>query len=139
MIPATHMNACQPLLAAGRSPGSRRQFLKGLAALTAPCFVPARALGRDGAVAPSERLVMGCIGVGGQGTRQMAGGIWSPEGGFIGRAEIQIVAVSDANANNRDQARDIVNRKYGDQGCAAYRDFRELIARRDIDVCLVAN
>jgi predicted dehydrogenase len=119
---------------------SRRRFL-GLsaAALAAPGLVPASALGRDGTVAPSNRIVMGCIGVGGQGTRQMAGGIWSPEGGFISQPNVHIIAVCDANANNRNRARDIVNQKYQNQDCAAYRDFRELVARTDLDAVLSAT
>lgn len=123
---------------------SRRHFLRTGARLTVgavalPQLIPAAALGRDGAVAPSERFVMGCIGVGGQGTRGMAGGIWAPEGGFIGRPEIQVVAVCDVNTRNRENARRIVNQKYGNEDCAVYGDFRELLARKDIDVLLVAT
>ncbi len=123
---------------------NRRQFLNASAratmtAVAFPAFVPAAALGRGGAVAPSERFVMGCIGVGGQGTRGMAGGIWAPEGGFIGRPEIQVVAVCDVNAHNRENARRIVNEKYGNQDCATYHDFHELLARQDIQVLLIAT
>jgi predicted dehydrogenase len=119
---------------------SRRHFLRTTAAVAGvPLLVPASALGLAGTVAPSNRLVMGCIGVGGQGTRGMAGGIWAPEGGFIGRPEIHIVAVCDVNRNNRNHARDIVNAKYGNQDCATYGDFRELLARPDIDIVLSAT
>jgi predicted dehydrogenase len=69
----------------------------------------------------------------------MAGGIWAPEGGFIGRPEIKVVAVCDVNARNRENARTIVNQKYGNQDCAAYKDYRELLARKDIDVVLIAT
>ena len=123
-----------------RSGLSRRSFLGRSAALVAlPAIVPASALGRDGAVAPSNRLVMGCIGVGGQGTRQMAGGIWAPPGGFIAQPGVQVVAVSDANANNRNRARDIVNQHYGHQDCAGFVDFREITRRPDIDIILSAT
>ena len=123
---------------------SRRQFLRraaglGTAVAAFPEFVPASGLGRAGTVAPNSRIVMCCIGVGGQGTRGMAGGIWAPEGGFIGRKEIQVVAVADANQRNRDNAQRIVNEKYGNRDCASYRDFRELLARREIDALLVAT
>lgn len=122
----------------------RRQFLQRISAATLgattfPTLIPGSALGKNGAVAPSNRLVMGCIGLGGQGTRGMAGGIWAPEGGFIGRPEIQVVAVCDVNAHNRNNARDIVNKKYGNEDCATYVDFRELLARRDIDILLAGT
>ncbi len=121
------------------SPLSRRRFLGIATAAAVPYFIPASALGRDGSVAPSNRQVMGCIGVGGQGTRGMAGGIWAPDGGFIGRSEIHIAAVCDVNAHNRNRARDIVNTKYGNKDCATYIDFRELLARPDIDIVLSAT
>lgn len=125
-------------------PISRRRFLNsvvgtGLATLAVPQLVPSSVLGRDGSVAPNSRFIMGCIGVGGQGTRGMAGGIWAPEGGFIGRPEIQVVAVCDVNARNRENARRIVNQKYGNKDCGVYGDFRELLARKDVDVLLVAT
>lgn len=116
---------------------TRRRFLHRLAAASAaPLIVAPAVLGRDGAVAPSNRLVMGCAGVGGQGTRQMAGGIWAPPGGFIAQPGVQVVAVADANAHNRDRARDIVNQHYGNQDCAAHVDFREVTRRPDIDLIL---
>jgi predicted dehydrogenase len=49
------------------------------------------------------------------------------------------VAVCDVNANNRNRARDIVNKYYGNNDCAGYNDFRELTARQDIDAVLVAT
>ncbi|MHB8521396.1 MAG: Gfo/Idh/MocA family protein [Limisphaerales bacterium] len=123
---------------------NRRQFLSQAARRTAgaislPYLVPAGVLGLNGAVAPSNRIVMGFIGVGGQGTRGMAGGIWAPAGGFIGRAEVQGVAACDVNARHRDNARDLINRKYGNNDCATYADFRELLARKDIDAVLIAT
>jgi len=123
---------------------SRRHFLRrstgiiaGLAAF--PHVIPSSSLGKAGSVAASNRIVMGCIGVGGQGTRGMAGGIWAPEGGFIGRPEVKVAAVCDVDARHRNNARDIVNNKYGNKDCAAYNDFRELLARQDIDALLIAT
>jgi len=123
---------------------SRRQFLRrGTAALSAgvaiPYIVPSSVLGKDGAVTPSERIVMGAIGVGGQGTRHIGGGIWVQGGGFLSKPSVQFVAVCDVNANNRDNARDIVNKFYGNKDCASYSDFRQLAARKDIDAVLVGT
>jgi predicted dehydrogenase len=122
----------------------RRQFLRKsakavLGAVAVPAIMPGSVFGINGTVAPSNRIVMGFIGVGGQGTRGMAGGIWAPEGGFIGRKEVQGVAVCDVNANNRNNARAIINRKNGNDDCAVYGDFRELLARKDIDAVLIAT
>lgn len=123
---------------------TRRRFLTKTGSVVSslmafPLVVPSSSLGKAGSVAASNRIVMGCIGVGGQGTRGMAGGIWAPEGGFIGRPEVKVVAVCDVDARHRNNARDIVNNKYGNKDCAAYNDFRELLARQDIDALLIAT
>jgi len=113
---------------------TRREFIKGagrasLGALAFPYIVPATALGAEGAVAPSNRIVMGAIGVGGQGTGNMRR--------FLGDGSVQMVAVCDVDKSHREAARGIVNEKYGNQDCADYNDFRELLARDDIDaVCI---
>ena len=123
---------------------NRRQFLREAAgasvvAVGFPCLAASSALGKAGAVAASNRIVMGAIGVGGQGTRHVGGGIWVQGGGFLSKPEVQFVAVCDVNANNRNRARDIVNKHYGNNDCASYNDFRELVAREDIDAVLVAT
>jgi len=114
---------------------SRRQFLKGATVAAAgvagfPYFVPSSALGRAGNVAASNRIVMGCIGMGGMGSGNM--------GGFLGKKEVQVVAVCDVDAGRRNRARDRVNKKYGNQDCVAYSDFREEIERKDIDALSLA-
>lgn len=124
-------------------PLSRREFLRRSAAATAafglPAIVPASALGRGGRAAPSERIVMASIGVGGQGTQHVVGGIWTPAGGLTGRDDVQYVAACDVNALNLERARKLVNERYGNNDCAVYRDFRELLAREDIDAVLIAT
>jgi len=115
---------------------NRRQFLKELAgtsvgAVAFPYVVPSSVFGKDGKVIPSERIVMGCIGMGGQGTGNMRG--------FLGKKEVQIVAVCDVDINHRYRARDIVNKKYGNQDCAAYNDFRKVTERKDIDAVSIAT
>lgn len=123
---------------------SRRDFLKDSAAVAGaaiawPAIVPSSAMGNAGAVAPSNRIVMGAIGVGGQGTRHVGGGIWVQGGGFLSKPEVQFVAICDVNANHRNRGVDIVNKHYGSNDCASYNDFRELTARQDIDAVLVAT
>src|SRR5689334_4067053 len=113
----------------------RRQFLKtaiGAGALAfAPQIIPSSALGRDGAVAPSERIVLGGIGIGNRGTYDL--------GCFLQQPDVQFVAVCDVRAARRQAVKKIADEKYGNQACATYRDFRELLQRDDIDAVLIAT
>ncbi len=115
---------------------NRRQFLTraaGVAAASAtlPSIVPCSALGLNGDVAPSNRITMGFIGVGGMGQDYMKE--------FTQLPDVQVVAVCDPNRWRREQAQHTVNGWYNKQGCAAYVDFRELVARRDIDAVCIAS
>jgi len=115
---------------------NRRQFIKKVSGVAAgaisfPYIIPSSALGKAGTVAPSNRIVMGCIGVGSMGTGDMKA--------FLTKDEVQIVAVCDVDSNHRNRARDIVNRKYQNEDCAAYNDFREIISRDDIDAVMIAT
>jgi len=117
-------------------PIHRRDFLKqGLlvsAALAAPNLIPASALGRDGAVAPSERIVMGGIGIGGRGSHDL--------GWLMGEADTQFVAVCDVRKERREAVKKIVDDKYGNTDCATYGDIREFLAlRQDGDAVLIAT
>jgi predicted dehydrogenase len=115
---------------------SRRQFLRRSAAATAgvlaaPYFVRASALGLAGGVAASERIVMGAIGTGGMGKGDM--------NAMMGFPEVQMVAVCDVDSNHRKQAREMVNKKYGNSDCKDFNDFRELLAIKDIDAVTVTT
>jgi hypothetical protein len=111
---------------------NRRAFLKASAAMTAlPCVIPASALGLDGGPAPSGRIVMGGIGIGNQGSGDM--------GAFLGRSDVQYVAVCDVKRAVREGAKRRVDAHNGDTGCAAYNDFRELLVRKDIDAIHIAT
>ncbi|HOZ45637.1 MAG TPA: Gfo/Idh/MocA family oxidoreductase [Candidatus Hydrogenedentes bacterium] len=105
---------------------SRRSFLKRAPfAATGPLLLPRLAFGAN------ERVAVGCIGVGPQGNGVM--------GGFLNDERARVVAVCDVNTSRRDATCDRVKKHYGDAGCAAYRDFRELLARDDIDAVLIAS
>jgi len=130
---------------------SRRQFLRQssvtfAAALSAPLVLPASVLGRDGTVAPSERINMGFIGLGGQGTGHLLGGAWTyVPGGYAARNDVQVLAVCDVRKERRDYAHSRCNEIYGQRlgqtdyrGVQAYNDFREVLARPDIDAVLLA-
>jgi len=115
---------------------SRRRFLKralGVAGgvVAAPYMIASDALGAGDRPAPSNRLAMGCVGMGGRGTGDMRG--------FLGFAELQVVGVCDVVERKRYGAKQIVDAKYGDTGCAAYNDFRDVVTRRDTDVVLIGT
>jgi len=114
---------------------NRRHFLKSATGVTAgaiafPYVVSSSALGKAGSVAPSNRIVMGAIGVGSMGTGDMRG--------FLRKNEVQMVAVCDVDKKNRDKAKKFVDEKYGNSDCGTYLDFRELIGRGDLDAVLLA-
>ena len=114
---------------------TRRELLKRSAAagavLAAPWLVPATALGRDGKAAPSERLTLGVIGIGPRGTYDLQAMLKLPD--------VQCVAICDVQASRRDAAKKLVDEQYQNKDCVTYRDFRELLARRDIDTVLIAT
>lgn len=102
-----------------------------MALATAPMVVPARARGRDGHTAPSNRVVMGAIGVGGMGTGHVRR--------FLQYDEVQMVAVCDVRREHRERAKNLVDVRYEDGACATYNDYRELLARPDIDAIVTAT
>jgi predicted dehydrogenase len=112
---------------------TRRDVLKSAAgaALGAPLFVPAAALGRNGNTAASERITLGAIGVGPRCTYDLRG--------ILPLADVRCVAVCDVQASRREAAKTLVDTHYRNQDCRAYRDFRELLGRRDVDAVLIAT
>ena len=109
-------------------PPSRRGFLKSMsaagAAMSAPMFIPATALGRNGAVAPSERIIVGGIGIGRRGGYDLSC--------FLPQKDVQFVAVADIKKKRRGEVKNIVDKHYGNEKCETYRDFREVLDRDDI-------
>ncbi len=95
-----------------------------------PAIVPASALGKSGRPAPSDRIVMAGIGFGMMGVPNMQS--------FLGKEEVQWVAVCDLDKAPLLEARDTVNKWYGTKDCATYHDFRELCQRRDLDAVSIA-
>ena len=115
---------------------SRRGFLRrGVAVagglLAAPCLVPCVAPGREGAVAPSERITIGAIGLGGRGRGDLAD--------FLKEKDVRCVAVCDCFADRRAAGKKMVDGHYGNRDCKVYRRHEELLARSDIDAVLIAT
>jgi predicted dehydrogenase len=114
---------------------TRRDLLRGSAAagalLAAPLFVPAAALGRGEKPAPSGRVTLGVIGVGPRCTYDLQAMLKLPD--------VQVLAVCDVQAGRRAAGKKLVDKHYQTKDCATYRDFHELLGRRDIDAVLIAT
>ena len=111
---------------------TRRKFLQGALALAAaPTIIPSSAFGADARPAPSKRLTLGCIGMGGRGRDDL--------GGFLGFLEVQVVAVCDVQKASRDAAKKIVDQHYKNNDCVTYNDFHEITSRPDIDAVMVTT
>ena len=114
---------------------TRREVLQhSLAAGAAgalPWFIPAAARGEKNKAAPSERITLGVIGIGPRATYDL--------GGFLKQPDCQCVAVCDVQASRRDNGKKLIDKHYGNKDCVLYRDFRDLLARRDIDAVLIGT
>jgi len=118
----------------------RRKFLKktiqaSASFVAAPYFVPRALLGRN---SPSNKITLGCIGIGRMGRGDLSE--------FLGFEDVQVVAVCDVDAWRVQNARKQVENYYAQhkrsgkyQGCATYRDFREVIMRPDIDAVMICT
>jgi len=114
---------------------NRRDFLKQSATVAAgtlilPQLIPSTALGMGGKLAPSDRIVMGCIGVGGQGTNNLRSFLWSKE--------VQFVAVCDVDTNHTDSAKAIIDKINKNSDCRTYGDYREFLEKEKIDAVSIA-
>ncbi|MCL2304733.1 MAG: Gfo/Idh/MocA family oxidoreductase, partial [Planctomycetaceae bacterium] len=113
---------------------SRRRFLAGsLTGLAAPLFVPSAVLGKDGTTPASERITIGVFGVGNRGSHSIAAMQPLPDH--------QILAIAEIRRDRTERALNAVNSMYADRtgipgykACELYADFRDVLARDDIDV-----
>jgi hypothetical protein len=101
------------------------------AILMAPQLIPGAALGKDGAVAPSERIVMGGLGLGGRGRGDL--------GSLMQNPDVQFVAICDVQKERRERIKKMADEHYGNTDCDLYRDMHEILARQDIDAMLIAT
>lgn len=114
---------------------SRRDFLVGAATTAAVAwgasFVPSRALGRDGATAPSEQITLGIIGIGPRCKYDLKS--------ILPFSDVRCIAIADVQSSRRDAGKQMIDSHYGNTDCVLYRDFRELLDRKDIDAVLIAT
>src|SRR5437660_2504222 len=111
---------------------SRRHFLAtaGVALAAAPAVIPASAIGREGATAPSERITLGVVGWGMQGPGNTDA--------FLHEKDCQVLAACDLDKNNLQSALNKINGHYQNQDCKPYHDYKEMMARKDIDAVMLA-
>ena len=114
----------------------RRDFIKKsscalLGALTFPQIIPSSVFAKSGQVAPSDRITLGCIGIGGMGTGNLSG--------FLNKRDVQVLAVCDVDRDHRENAKRMVDENHQNQDCATYNHFKELLARDDIDAIMTAT
>jgi hypothetical protein len=116
----------------GLSGMTRREMLRrGAAAAAAPYVITSFSLAGTDRPAPSDRVTVGCIGMGGRGSGDM--------NSFLSYGEVQVVAVCDVVKTKRDKAKSTVDGKYGNSDCASVNDFREITSRKDIDAVMIAT
>lgn len=102
---------------------SRRRFLQS----AFPLILPAATLGRAGATAPNSRVRLACIGLGGQGTSNLRA--------FLADERVQVVALCDVDSKHLERAAALAKVGAGD----CHRDFREVLARADVDAVMNAT
>lgn len=114
---------------------NRRKFIKkaagsALGILAAPMIIPGTALGKNGSVAPSNRIVIGGIGLGAMGSGNTRN--------FLNKNEVQYVAICDVDSERRDKAASLVNGNYKNNDCRSYADYREFLEKEKLDAVTIA-
>ncbi len=118
---------------------SRRQFLAGSSQVAAAAVAASLPVARSFAqsersretASPNDRIQLGVIGIGPRCTYDLKA--------MLEFADVRCVAIADVQAKRRDAGKTLVDQHYGDRDCSLHRDFRDLLARRDIDAVLVAT
>ncbi len=111
---------------------TRREFIQAAStSLAIPYIITSTALGNDERAPASDRIVMAGIGIGNMGQ--------GDQGAFLGRKDVQYVGACDVRQSVRETAQRKINEHYSNSDCQVYNDFRELLAREDIDAVHVAT
>lgn len=112
---------------------TRRDFLLSTATATASLATvgPSHVFGHKGEIAPSEKIALGIIGIGPRCTYDLKA--------MLQFSDVRCVAIADVQAKRREAGKSLVDEHYGNGDCILFRDFRELLDRKDIDAVLVAT
>jgi hypothetical protein len=119
-----------------KTKATRREFLRSAAeagaVLVLPTIVPAAVLGKNGAVPPSEKILVGGIGIQGRGMSDLQ---W-----IMGNPDVQFLAICDLQKKQRLAVKNFVDDRYGNKDCAMYPEIRGFLAERtDLDAVLIAT
>jgi hypothetical protein len=115
---------------------TRRSFLNHASTLAAgaivlPQIIPSTALGMGGKLPPSDRIVMGGIGLGGQGTNNLKDFLTHVK-------ELQFVSVCDVDTNHSARAKGIIDEANKNNDCRIYGDYREFLEKEKLDAVSIA-
>ena len=111
---------------------SRRGFLGATAALSVPMFIPRSVFGDEKNAPANETIVLGCVGMG-----KIGYGDHLPD--FLKMRGVKVAAVCDVDTTRRTTAKKAVDKAYGDTACAVYNDYRDILARNDINAVVCAT
>ncbi|MFO7904910.1 MAG: Gfo/Idh/MocA family oxidoreductase [Pirellulaceae bacterium] len=116
---------------------NRRSFVgrgagTAVAILAAPCVIPSRVLGRDGAVAPSETITVGFIGTGSHGIHRNLRM-------YLRQPDARVLSVCDVDGSRMRDAKKMVDETYENGDCETTQDFRDILARDDIDTVMIST
>jgi hypothetical protein len=116
---------------------SRRSFIQKTATAAclagiAPQIVPSSVLGADGQTAPSNQITVGFIGTGDHGMG------WNLPP-YLRHKSARVIAVCDVDGKRLDRAKQTVDERYKNEDCFTTKDFREVLARKDIDVVMIST
>ena len=121
-----------PVTRSARGVTSRRDFLqRAFTAAAVPVVLPGSVLGLGGAVPPSERITFGAIGVGNRARFILPN--------FLAQRDLQFIAASDCRADRLASGKKLIDQHYRNQDCRTYPDFREMLARPDLDAVFIAT
>jgi len=115
---------------------SRRSFIKGAAVLgtaaVCPTILPSSVFGAEGHVSPGNSITIACVGVGGHG-------FGTNFNSFLHQPDARVLAVCDVDRGRSETAKEKANSHYNNKDCISYTDFREVLARKDIDAVMVST
>ncbi|MDR0327275.1 MAG: Gfo/Idh/MocA family oxidoreductase [Planctomycetaceae bacterium] len=118
------------------TPHNRRQFIKNVALSTTaaaiPFYVPGKLLGLDGAVPPSEQIILGALGIGGRGSHDLSV--------FLKQPDVRFLSICDVQKSRRENVKRTVDGQYGGNDCTMYRDMFEFYdSNPQMDAVLIAT
>ncbi|MCA9010950.1 MAG: Gfo/Idh/MocA family oxidoreductase [Planctomycetaceae bacterium] len=114
---------------------NRREVITATAkaslALIVPMVIPATMIGQVASTSPNEQIQLAVIGFGRRCKYVMAE--------ILKLKDVRCRVVADVQASRRDEAKNLVDTAYGNSECQVVRDFREVLARKDIDAVFIAT